>query len=77
MKQLPEVNTSYAALYDLLIAPIRSKLLRIGIELKVFNHPSEPMSADSMLRAFGFRSVRSHTREGGGGQVDLDIWRKA
>ncbi len=53
MKQLPEVNTSSAALYGILIAPIRSKLMLTGIELKVFTHLSEPMSSDEVAAAIG------------------------
>ncbi|MFB0504290.1 MAG: methyltransferase, partial [Candidatus Bathyarchaeia archaeon] len=34
-------------------APIRSKLLLTGIELKVFNQLSEPRSADAMAQALG------------------------
>jgi hypothetical protein len=45
MKKLPEVKESFGALYQMLIAPIKSKLLLTGIELKVFNHLSEPMNA--------------------------------
>lgn len=69
MKQLPEVNTSSAALYNILVAPIKSKLLLMGIELKVFNHLSEPMSADSMLG--GIRIMRKINHRGHGGHDEL------
>jgi predicted DNA-binding protein len=51
MKKLPEVNASFADLYGILIAPIRTKLLLTGIELKVFNHLSEPKTADIVAEA--------------------------
>ena len=53
MKQLPEVNASFENLYEILIAPIRSKLLLAGIELKVFNHLSEPKTAETIATAIG------------------------
>ena len=53
MKQLPEVNASFADLYGILIAPIQSKLLLTGIELKVFNHLGEPKTADAVAAAIG------------------------
>ena len=53
MKQLPEVNASFENLYGILIAPIRSKLLLAGIELGVFNHLSEPKSAETVAAAIG------------------------
>jgi len=53
MKKLPEVNLSYESLSKMLIAPIRSKLLLTGIELKVFNYLSEPTSADAVAKTIG------------------------
>ncbi len=53
MKKLPEVKVCFEELYRMLIAPIKSKLLLTGIELKVFNHLSEPMSADAVAEAIG------------------------
>ncbi len=53
MKKLPEVNVSYGDLYRMLIAPIRSKLLLTGIELKVFNQLSEPKSAEAVAEIIG------------------------
>ena len=53
MKQLPEVNASFENLYGILIAPIRSKLLLAGIELGVFNHLSEPKTAETVAAAIG------------------------
>ena len=48
MKKLPEVKESFGELYRTLIGPIKSKLLLTGIELKVFNHLSEPKSAEAV-----------------------------
>ena len=53
MKKLPEVNLSYEGLSQMLIAPIRSKLLLTGIELRVFNMLSEPRSAEDVAKAIG------------------------
>lgn len=53
MKKLLEVNTSYRDLIEMLIAPIRSKLLLTGIKLKVFNQLSEPRSAEAVAKAIG------------------------
>ena len=51
MKKLPEVNQSFEDLFKMLLAPIRSKLLLTGIELKVFNQLSEPKSAYAVSQA--------------------------
>ncbi|MEA3323613.1 MAG: methyltransferase [Euryarchaeota archaeon] len=53
MKELPEVNASFENLYEILIAPIRSKLLLAGIELGVFNHLIKPMTADAVAAVIG------------------------
>nr|CBH39948.1 conserved hypothetical protein, O-methyltransferase family [uncultured archaeon] len=53
MKKLPEVNESFEELYRMLIAPIKSKLMLTGIELKVFNHLGEPRSAEAVAEALG------------------------
>ena len=53
MKKLPEVNVSFEDLYRMLIAPIKSKLLLTGIELKVFDQLSEQRSAEAVAEALG------------------------
>ena len=53
MKKLPEVKESFEELYRMLIAPIKSKLLLTGIELKVFDQLSEPRSAVAIAEAIG------------------------
>ena len=53
MKKLPEVNESFEELYRMLIAPIKSKLLLTGIELKVFEQLSEPRSAEAVAGVLG------------------------
>ena len=60
MEELPEVNASFADLYGMLIAPIRSKLLLAGIELRVFNHMSEPETAETVAAA-----ISSHPKNTG------------
>jgi len=47
MKKLPEANVSFEDLYEILIVPIRSKLLLTGTELKAFNHSYEPCQPES------------------------------
>ena len=51
MKQLPEVNASFENLCGILIATIQLLLLLAGIELGVFNHLSEPKTADTVVAA--------------------------
>jgi len=53
MKKLPEVNIDYSNLYNMLMAPIRAKLLLTGIDLNIFNHLSELKSAKSIAQAIG------------------------
>ena len=53
MKKLPEVNVDYGNLYGMILAPIRTRLLLTGIELKVFDHLSEPKSADTLAQTIG------------------------
>jgi len=50
---LPEVNVDSGDLFGMIFAPLRSKLLLAGIELKVFNQLSEPRSADEVAQAIG------------------------
>ena len=58
--ELPEVNASFENLYGMLIAPIRSKLLLTGIELEVFNHLTEPTTAEAVAEAL--KSPPENTR---------------
>jgi len=51
MKKLPEVNESFKEVYRMFTGLARSKLLLAGIELGVFNHLTEPKSADAMAEA--------------------------
>lgn len=53
MERLPEVNVSFRELYGMLIAPTKAKLLWTGIELKVFNHLSEPKTAKDVAKKIG------------------------
>lgn len=45
---LPEVNVSHERLYNLLVGEIKTKLFLAGIQLKIFNHLSEPNSAETV-----------------------------
>jgi SAM-dependent methyltransferase len=74
MKKLPEINQSYEGLYNLLIAPIRSKLLLTGIELKVFNVLSEPKSHKDVAEAIGTHP--SNTRVFLNGLAAMDLLQK-
>jgi len=56
LKKFPEVNQSFEDLFTMLLAPIRSKLLLTGIELKVFNQLSEPKSANTIAQALSTHS---------------------
>jgi len=59
MKMLPEANVSFGDLYRMIVAPVRSKLLLTGIELKVFNQLSEPKSADAVAQAIGTHPINT------------------
>ena len=59
MKKLPEVNVRFEDLYRVLIAPIKSKLLLTGIDLKVFDQLSEPRSADTVAKTLSTHPVNT------------------
>jgi hypothetical protein len=58
----------------MLIAPIRSKLLLTGIELKVFDYLSEPTSADAVAKTIG--THRRNTRVFLDSLVAIDLLQK-
>ena len=74
MKKLPEVTLSYERLYQMLVAPIRSKLLLTGIELNVFNALSEPTSAEAVAKTLGTHP--SNTRVFLDGLAAIDLLQK-
>ena len=76
MEKLPTVNASFRELYRLLLGPIRSKLLLTGIELKVFNHLSEPKSANTVAEAIGAHPVNTRLFLDGLAASDLVVKRK-
>jgi hypothetical protein len=51
--KLPEVDSTFGDLYQVTFAPIRSKLLLTGIELKVFNYLLGPKLAQAVSQALG------------------------
>lgn len=53
MKNLPTSKNSYAILHDMVTAPIRSRLLMAGIELRVFDEMSDFRSAGDIAAAIG------------------------
>ncbi len=59
MKKLPEVNVGFEGLYRMLVAPIKSKLMLTGIELKVFNQLSEPKSAEAVAKGIDAHPVNT------------------
>ena len=54
---LPKINISPEKLYQMSFAAIQTKLLITAIELKIFNHLSEPKTADQVAEA-----INSHPR---------------
>ena len=59
MKKLPKLDMSFEDLYRMLIGPVKSKLLLTGIEMKIFNHISEPRSADAVAEAISAHPVNT------------------
>jgi hypothetical protein len=51
MKKLPTVESSYAVLHSIAMAPIRSRLLMAGLELDVFDAMNDYRSADEIAAA--------------------------
>ena len=76
MKNLPKVNISFEDLYRMLIAPIRSKLLLTGIELKVFDQLSEPGSAEAVAETIGAHTVNTRLFLDGLAASDLVLKKK-
>lgn len=56
MKSLPTVPISYDTLYDIVTAPIRSRLLMAGIELGVFDTLESFRTAEEVAAAIGTHS---------------------
>ncbi|HUS78516.1 MAG TPA: methyltransferase [Patescibacteria group bacterium] len=48
--KLPELDVGYGELYKTIFTPVRCKLMLTGIELKVFNYLSEPVSAEEVAQ---------------------------
>jgi predicted TPR repeat methyltransferase len=71
MKKLPEINQSYEGLFNMLIAPTRSKLLFTGIELKVFNVLSERKSSKDVAEAIGTHPSNTKVFLDGLAAIDL------
>ena len=61
MKTLPLVDTSYKHLHDLILAPIRSRLLMAGIELGVFDELDAYRSAENIAAAIGSHAENTNT----------------
>ena len=70
------MNVSFKELYRMLLGPIKSKLLLTGIELGVFNHLSEPKSAEAVAEAIGAHPVNVRLFLDGLAASDLVLKRK-
>jgi predicted TPR repeat methyltransferase len=71
MKKLPEVNISHEKLYDLLTGQVKSQLLLTSIELKIFNHLSEPISAEAVAEAMDLHPANTRIFLDGLASIDL------
>ena len=71
MKKLPQVDVRYGDLYQMLLAPIRSKLLFTGIELKVFNELSTPTSAEAVAQTLNTHPGNTRVFLDGLAAIDL------
>lgn len=76
MKKLPEIDVSFEELFRMLVAPIRSKLLLTGIELKIFNQLSEPNSAEVVTKAISTHPGNTRLFLDGLAASDLVVKRK-
>jgi hypothetical protein len=53
MFELPELETEWGELYDIVVGHIESNLMLAAIRLKVFNHLLKPVSAEEVAIAIG------------------------
>jgi SAM-dependent methyltransferase len=53
MTLFPELPVDFSTLNEIVLQPIRSRLLRTGIELKIFDHLILPMTAVEIARSTG------------------------
>jgi hypothetical protein len=51
MKKLPDLNVSFEKFCKIFFEPVRAKIMMTGLELKIFNHLSEPVSAEMVASA--------------------------
>jgi hypothetical protein len=57
MNKFPDVPLDYGLLCQMLFFPIRSKVLLTGLELKIFNYLSTPISAENVAQ-----TINTHPR---------------
>jgi predicted TPR repeat methyltransferase len=69
--KLPELKDDYGKLYEMTFTPIRTKLLLIGIELKVFNHLSSPTSSEAVAQAINTHPGNTRVFLDGLAAIDL------
>jgi len=69
--KLPKLNVDYANLYAMLFFPIRLKLLLTGIELKIFNHLTNPTSAEDVAQKINTHPENTKVLLNGLAAIDL------
>jgi SAM-dependent methyltransferase len=72
--KLPQVDLSFIELYQLVIAPIKSRLMLTGIELEVFDLLSEARSAEYVAKILGTHT--ENTRIFLDGLASFDLLKK-
>lgn len=69
---VPEkINEDYKDLYQMIVAPGKRDLLMAGIELKIFDQLSEPISADGVAEKIGSHSKNTEHLLNGLAAVDI------
>lgn len=53
MPYSPKIDADFSTLYEIMTGPVQSKLLFVGMELKVFNQLKEPRSSREVAEALG------------------------
>ncbi|MDM8521769.1 methyltransferase [Desulfococcaceae bacterium HSG8] len=71
MKHLPDINEDFTGLYQMVIAPIRTKLMMTGLDLKIFNHLSEFISAGAVAQIMNIHPGNTKRFLDGLSMIDL------
>ncbi len=59
MSLLPRENDSFKELYDLLNAALKARIMLTGLELGIFEHLAEPLSAAAVADKMGMHSLNT------------------